>query len=58
MAPVICCMDFEAASRAERPSLSISDWQFSTTTMASSTNDPMTRIKPNIVKTLMEYPRM
>ena len=30
---------------------------FSTTTMASSTREPMTRIRPNMVRVLMLYPR-
>ena len=58
MAPVICDMDFAAASLAESPSRSISACVFSTTTMASSTSDPMTRINPNIVNTFIVKPNM
>ena len=50
-APVICCMLLIAASFGERRSRDMSDWQFSTTTIASSTNEPMTRISPNIDST-------
>ena len=55
-APVICFMLLSVASRGE----SFSSWMmritFSTTTMASSTSEPITRIRPNMVSTLMEYP--
>ena len=52
-APVICRIDLAAASFAESPSVAISVWVFSTTTIASSTSDPITRMRPNIVSTLM-----
>ena len=49
-------MDFAAASFAERPSRRMSDCVFSTTTIASSTSEPMTRMSPNIVRTLTVKP--
>ena len=56
MAPLICFMLSMVASLG----LSFCSWMmritFSTTTMASSTSDPITRIKPNMVSTLMVYP--
>ena len=55
-APVIWVIDFAAASLAESPSRSIRDWVFSTTTIASSTSEPITRISPNIVRTLSVKP--
>ena len=51
IALVICVIDFDAASLAESPSRCISDCVFSTTTIASSTSEPITRIRPNIVST-------
>ena len=56
IAPVICPMLLIAASLAERRSRAISDWQFSTTTIASSTSEPMTRMSPNIVSTFSVKP--
>ena len=56
IAPVIWCIDFEAASFAESPSRIIRDWQFSTTTIASSTSEPITRMRPNIVSTFSVKP--
>ena len=49
-------MDLDAASFADSPSRIMSDCVFSTTTMASSTNEPITRIIPNIVNTFRVYP--
>ena len=46
------CGDFDAASRAVQPSRAMIACAFSTTTIASSTSDPMTRMSPNIVSTL------
>ena len=56
MAPVICVIDFEAASFAESPSRCMSDCVFSTTTIASSTSEPITRMRPNIVSTFSVKP--
>ena len=56
MALVIWVMDLDAASFADRPSRIMSDCVFSTTTMASSTSDPITRISPNIVNTFRVNP--
>ena len=58
MAPVICSMVLREASRGVSPSRAMRLWQFSTTTMASSTREPMTSTRPNMVRVLMESPRM
>ena len=50
---VIWRMDFFAASFAERPSVAMRVWVFSTTTMASSTSEPITRMRPNMVRMLI-----
>ena len=57
MAPVIWCMLFLVASSGERSSVSRMRIVFSTTMMPSSTRDPITRIRPNMVSTLMEKPK-
>ena len=49
-------MLFEAASFGGSFSSSMIRIQFSTTTMASSTSDPITRIRANIVRTFIENP--
>ena len=49
-APVIWRIDFDAASFAESPSAAMSVCVFSTTTIASSTSDPITRMRPNMVR--------
>ena len=56
MAPVICFMLLTVASFGERFSVSMSRMVFSTTMMASSTREPMTRMRPNMVSTLTENP--
>ena len=50
-------MLFLVASSGERSSVSRMRIVFSTTMMPSSTRDPITRIRPNMVSTLMEKPR-
>ena len=55
-APVIWRIDFDAASFAESPSAAMSVCVFSTTTIASSTSDPITRMRPNIVRMLIVKP--
>ena len=55
--PVISTIDLAVASLAPRPSLSINRMVFSTTTMASSTTMPITRINPNMVSPLIDSPR-
>ncbi len=50
IAPVICRIDRPAASFAPIPSRAISVCVFSTTTIASSTSDPITRMSPNMVR--------
>ena len=56
-APVIWLMDFLVASFGGRPSSVMMRSTFSTTTMASSTNRPMARTTPNMVRVLMENPK-
>ena len=56
IAPVICSMHLIAAWRAVSFSRAISDWQFSTTTIASSTSEPMTSTRPKSVSVLIEKP--
>ena len=56
IAPVICCIDFAAASFGGSFSRSMSDCVFSTTTIASSTSEPITRMSPNIVSTFRVKP--
>jgi hypothetical protein len=55
--PVISIIDLAVAALASRPSSSMIRMVFSTTTMASSTTMPMTRISPNMVRPLMDSPR-
>ncbi len=57
IALVIWVIDFSAASRGASPSRSISDCVFSTTTIASSTSEPITRMRPNIVSTFSVKPK-
>ncbi len=47
--PVISIMDLAVASLASSPSVSMIRRVFSTTTMASSTTMPITRMRPNMV---------
>ena len=49
-------MDLIVASRGEDPSSRITRSTFSTTTMASSTNNPIANTMANIVSMLMEKP--
>ena len=56
IALVICDIDFDAASSAVRPSRIMRDCVFSTTTIASSTSEPMTSMSPNIVSTFRVKP--
>ena len=56
IALVICRIDLIAASFADNPSRSMIDWVFSTTTIASSTSEPITRMRPNIVRMLSVNP--
>ena len=53
---VIWPMDLIVASRGERPSSAMMRSTFSTTTMASSTSNPMASTIANIVSMLMENP--
>src|SRR5690606_22426491 len=56
-APVIWLMDFRVASRGDNPSSAITRSTFSTTTMASSTSNPMASTIANIVSVLIEKPK-
>ena len=56
IALVICFIDLIAASRGESFSRCIRLSQFSTTTIASSTSEPMTSTSPNMERTLMVTP--
>ena len=54
--PVIWRILFLDAATLSRFSSSIRRVVFSTTTIASSTTEPITRISANMVSTLIEYP--
>jgi len=53
---VICSIDLAVASRGDRPSSDIIRSTFSTTTMASSTSNPMAITMANMVSMLIEKP--
>src|SRR5664280_1058122 len=53
---VICPMDLIVASRGGRPSSAMMRSTFSTTTMASSTSNPIASTMANIVSMLIENP--
>ncbi|MNC35834.1 hypothetical protein D3C75_843300 [compost metagenome] len=55
-APWICPIDLRVASLGDRCSSAITRSTFSTTTIASSTSNPIARIMPNMVKVLIEKP--
>ena len=54
--PVISTIDLAVAALASRPSVSMIRRVFSTTTMASSTTMPITRISPNMVEPVDRQP--
>ena len=56
-APVICPMALRVASRGDRPSSDITRSTFSTTTIASSTSNPIASTRPNIDSVLIVKPK-
>src|ERR1700722_18933487 len=56
-APVICSIALRVASRGDKPSSFMMRSTFSTTTIASSTSNPIASTTPNSVSTLMENPK-
>ena len=54
--PEISTMDLAVAAFESSPSVSMIRMVFSTTTMASSTTIPMTRMRPNNVRPLIDRP--
>ena len=55
-APVICPIALRVASRGDSFSSAITRSTFSTTTIASSTSNPIASTRPNIVSTLIVNP--